>query len=238
MRKTVWTLAMAPLLLMGADLYMAGDSTLHSRKYVTAQHPETERCLGSWGDELENYVKPGVKVVDLAMSGCSTKSFIDQNRWAGLIAQVKPGDYVFIQFGHNDQKKNNPKVYAPAAGAYSDNIRRFVKEVRDKGGKPVLGTSMVRRFLGRDGKVNDGLEDYPETTRRLGKELGVPVVDMNAFTRKLVESTPQEETRLWYRASIDGKDWTHPTKLGAKVFAKAFVEDVKDNKLDLVEIFK
>lgn len=221
-----------------ANLYMAGDSTLHSRKVTKPGAGIEETCLGSWGDELENYVKPGVKIVNLAMSGRSTKSFIDEGRWDKLIKQVQSGDYVFIQFGHNDQKKNKPKVYAAADGAYRENLTRFAKEVRAKGGKPVFGTSMVRRTFDKQGKIRDGLGAYPETVRKLGKELGVPVVDMNAFTRKKVEATPQEESIKWYRASVNKTDFTHPTKEGAKVFAKLFVDDVKQNKLELAELFK
>jgi len=231
--------ASAALVSSAANLYMAGDSTLHSRKGVKPDASLEERCLGSWGDELENYVKPGVKIVNLAMSGRSTKSFIDEGRWDTLIKQVQPGDYVFIQFGHNDQKKDKPKVYAAADGAYRDNLIRFAKEVRAKGGKPVFGTSMVRRTLDKKtGKVHDGLGEYPETVRKLGKEIGVPVVDMNASTRALVEKTPPEESLKWYRASVNKTDFTHPTKDGAKVFAKLFVDQVKAEKLELAEIFK
>ena len=170
-----------------ADIYFAGDSTLHSRRYLeTRPYPEEERCLGSWCDELEHFLKPGVRIVNPAYSGTSTKSFRDEGRWAKLIAQVKPGDFVYIQFGHNDQKKD-PKRYAAADGAYKENLRRFAEEVRAKGGKPVFGTSLVRRCYrsSKDDRVADGLGKYPDAVRELGREMGVPVVDFNAFSRSL-----------------------------------------------------
>lgn len=229
---------LAALAGSAANLYMAGDSTLAPRGKVKPNAGIEETCLGSWGEELTNYVKSAVKVVDLAMSGRSTKSFIDEGRWDKLIQQVQPGDYVFIQFGHNDQKKNKPSVYAAVDGAYRDNLTRFAKEVRAKGAKPVFGTSMIRRTFDKDGKVHDGLGEYPNAVRKLGKELNVQVVDMNASTRALVEKTPKEESLKWYRACVNKTDFTHPTKEGAKVFAKLFVDQVKSEKLEIAELFK
>ena len=190
---------------LAADIFFAGDSTLHSRRYLDArEYPEEERRLGSWCDELEYFLKPGVKIANHAYSGTSTKSFRDEGRWAKLIAQVKPGDFVYIQFGHNDQKKD-PRRHAAADGAYRDNLRRFAEEVRAKGGKPVFGTSLVRRSYrgSKDDRVADGLGGYPDAVRSLGREMGVPVVDFNAFSRRLVESAGREESRKWYRAAFN-----------------------------------
>ena len=224
----------------GETLFFAGDSTLHSRRYLDErEYPEEERCLGSWCDELEYFTKPGVRIANHAYSGESTKSFISTGRWSKLIGQVKSGDFVYIQFGHNDQKKESPK-FAAADGAFRDNLRRFAEEVRAKGAKPVFGTPMVRRFYQEDfsNKVKNSLENYPDVVRALGVEMGVPVVDFNAFSRHLVESRTREESLSWYRAVLDKKDMTHPTKYGAKVFAQAFYAEVKRRKLELAGLFR
>ena len=219
-------------------VFFAGDSTLHSRVYSDWKSTNAEvRCLGSWCDELANYVKGDVRIRNYALSGLSTRSYLEDGHWELLVMQVNPGDFVYVQFGHNDQKRET-RHYAAADGAYRENLRRFASEVRARGGHPVFGTSMVRRIFGADGKVADGLGDYPETVRKLGRELDVPVVDFNAFSRALVEAADPATSLTWYRASVDGKDFTHPTKLGAKVFAKAFVEDVKSHDLELARIFR
>ena len=228
----------APFCAAAADIFFAGDSTLAPRKGIKADAPETERCLGSWCEALAPYLKQGVNMHNLAVSGRSTKSFIDEGRWGKLIAQVKPGDYVYIQFGHNDQKQKDPKRYVSAEGGFSDNLARFAAEVRAKGGRPVFGTPMVRRFYSKDGRIADGLGKYPDAVRNMGRKLDVPVVDMNAFTRRIIEGTPKETSLTWFRAVVDGKDMTHPTKLGAKVFAKAFVEEVRINGLEMATLFR
>ena len=220
----------------GRTLFFAGDSTLESRD---PHHDKPmEAVLGSWGDELKPFLKNGVRISNRAVSGMSTKSCIDTGTWKKLVDDIKPGDWVLVQFGHNDQKSNNPKVYAPAAGAYSDNLRRFAAEVRAKGGTPVFATSMVRRFIGKDGKVSDGLGEYPETVRRLGAELKVDVVDMNASTRAEVEHVRPDQSLAWYRAVADQSDYTHPTQAGAKVIARLFLKEVKERKLPIADLFK
>ena len=185
-------------------------------------------------------MKPGVRIVNLAYSGESTKSFRDKGTWAKLLAQVKAGDFVYVQFGHNDQKANEPKRFAAADGAYRDNLRFFAEQVRAKGGKPVFGTPMVRRFYAdKTGtKVADGLGAYPDAVRTLGREIGVPVVDFNAFSRQMVEQRTREETLPWYRAVVNKTDMTHLTKLGAKVFARAFYEEVRKRDLEIAGLFR
>ena len=226
-------------LMLATTLHFAGDSTLHSRKYLDLRdYPIEERALGSWCDELEHFLKPGNRINNLAFSGCSTKSFIDQGRWAKLIATVQPGDFVYLQFGHNDQKSFDKTVYAPAKGLFSENLTRFAAEIRAKGASPIFGTPMVRRFFTADGKVDDRLEDYPDTVRRLGEQIDVPVVDFNAFSRRMVETADKDESLAWYRAVVNGSDMTHPTKYGAKLFARAFRDEVKRGGYAFAELLR
>ena len=238
-------ITMVSLVILGfcaraTTLFFAGDSTLHSRKYISTDDTADTRCLGSWCDEIENVVHAHVNVVNLAYSGTSTKSFIDEGRWAELLSCVQAGDWVYIQFGHNDQKDNDLRRYAPAAGAYTENLKRFVADVRARHAYPVLGTPMARRFFRKDdpNRVQDGLHEYPDVVRRLGRELNVQVVDMNAFSRELIETTAKDETLTWFRAYVEGTDMTHPTVKGAKIIAKKFIEKVKGSGTDFAKLFR
>ena len=114
-------------------IYMIGDSTMANRNLKNPKNKER-----GWGMMLGSFF-PSDKVVvsNHAASGRSTKSFINEKRWARVVALIKPGDYVFIQFGHNDEKKENPKLYTEPGGTFDDNLRKFVNETRAKGGIPV-----------------------------------------------------------------------------------------------------
>ena len=118
-KKTGILLIMLLAFFIGAaetpQIFMAGDSTMCDRKSTVK--------MGGWGQLLRKYVKDGVVINNMAVSGQSSKSFIDSKRWSKLISRIKSGDYVIIQFGHNDQKKKDPKRYAVASSAYKDNLR-------------------------------------------------------------------------------------------------------------------
>jgi DNA sulfur modification protein DndE len=236
----------------GPTLLLAGDSTLDD--YRRKPHPP----YASWGTELEKSMKPGCKVDNYAKSGASTKSFIEAGHWAKLIAAVKPGDYVGIQFGHNDQKCSNKfyleKRFAPPDGLFKENVRKFVAEIRAKGGKPILMSPIVRGTFGKDGKLYDNpnkrgisLQSYRTAMRELSEELKADFVDMNQMTRDLMNRIGKEESMKFFVISTglikgkDGepaKDVTHPIPAGAQAFSRLFIDDVKARKLEVAELFK
>ena len=171
------------------------------------------------------------------MNGRSSKSFIDEGRWDKVIARVKKGDYVFIQFGHNDEKED-PKRHTDPGTTFDDNLRRFVNETRVKGGIPVLFNSIVRRNF-----VGDTLHDthgaYLESPRSVARELGVTFIDMNRITHNLVQGLGPEESKklfMWVApntvAAMPGgrEDNTHLNVYGgrqvARLAADAIVEAV------------
>ena len=236
----------------GPSLLLAGDSTLddHGRK------PNSP--YASWGTELEKSMKPGCKVNNFARSGASTKSFIESGQWAKLVAAIKPGDFVGVQFGHNDQKWSNQfyieKRFADPNGLFRENVRRFVAEVRAKGGKPILMSPIVRGTFGKDGKLTDrvdkkgiSLSSYAKAMRELSEELKTDFVDMNKLTHDLLEKVGKEESMKFFLISTgivkgkDGepsKDTTHPIAAGAEAFAKLFIDDVKSRGLEVAGMFK
>ena len=130
------------------SIYTIGDSTMANKKPEV--YPETGWCQG-----LQNYFDESVTVRNHAVNGRSTKSFIDEGRWQAVLDSLQPGDFVFIQFGHNDQKIQDSTRYTTPFGTYSENLERFVTETRAKGASPILFTSIVRSKFGDDGKLTD-----------------------------------------------------------------------------------
>src|SRR5262245_20181561 len=120
-------------------IYLAGDSTLAQKSFD--RRPET-----GWGEYLQiQFDAAKVRIENHAQNGRSTKSFIDEGRWQAIVGKLKKGDYVFIEFGHNDEKKEDPKRYAEARTDYQNNLIKFITEVRKQSAFPVLLTPVVRR---------------------------------------------------------------------------------------------
>ena len=158
-------------------ILLAGDSTV-------ADCPTQEFPMSGWGAQLPPHTYRWGSVHNFAKGGASTESFRDEGLWADLLAQAGPGDAVLIQFGHNDQKKQ----HLAARTGYAANLRTMVAEVLALGAAPLLCTSVERRhFLASPSSdvLEESLEDYPDVVRELGLELGVPVLDLNAWTRDL-----------------------------------------------------
>jgi lysophospholipase L1-like esterase len=155
-------------------------------------------------------------------------------------AKVKKGDFVIIQFGHNDQKKKNPQRYAAADGEFKDNLRKFINEVRAKGASPVLATSISRRAFGKDGKLTDrpNLREYANATIDIANEMKVPYVDLNTLTKDYLNEVGKEKSIELFYIFYDKKDNTHPTVKGGKAFAELFIQDVKKQNLEIAKLFK
>lgn len=212
-RITVWTI---------------GDSTMANK-----QNPEKNKEWG-WGMAFQQYFDSTfVKVDNRALNGRSTKSFIDEKRWQAVVDQLQPSDWVFIQFGHNDEKVDKPQVYADPDSAYKANLTRFVNETRAKGAFPVLLTSVVRRKFDDKGMLVDTHGKYPDAVRELAKSLKVPLIDMEKKTRLLVQKLGVEESKKLFMISTGKDDNTHFVQAGAEVVSKLVVDGVRENKSPL-----
>lgn len=230
--------------LSGADIYLCGDSTICNYKSKFAP-------LSGWGMALQNLCVDGVKVVNEGSSGATSRTIRIRGNWKRIIDNVRPGDYVVIQFGHNDQKKNTqkrPNIHCGLKTAYPANLTAFINEVRAKKAHPVLATSICRRTF-RKGKLVDGahLRDYCEAAIAVGKKENVPVIDMNKLTTKKVAALGDAGSRKIYNHLKPGespnwpkgrKDNTHLNATGAKIFAKIFVDEVKAQKLPMAALFR
>lgn len=159
-------------------VFLAGNSTVVD---------QAEEPYAAWGQMIPAFFKPSrVVVANYAESGETLKAFKRENRLAKILAQMKKGDYLFIEFAHNDQKPGGNHL--DPFTTYKQELKSYISEVRKKGGIPVLVTSMHRRNFDEQNRIINTLGDYPEAVRQVGKEDGVPVVDLNAMSKTLYEA--------------------------------------------------
>ncbi len=214
-------------------VYLAGNST------VTDQKTEP---WASWGQMLPCFFKPGkIAVANHAESGESLKRFEAENRLDKIVSTLKAGDYLMIQFGHNDQKPESSAYVAPFTG-YKEHLRIFIDAAREKGAFPVLVTPVQRRTFDAQGKIINSHGDYPEAMRQLARETGVPLIDLNAMSRQLFEAMGPEAAKKAFvhvpAGTFPGQaealaDDSHFSTYGAYELAKCIVQGIKINKIGL-----
>lgn len=160
-------------------IHLAGDSTVAPSDDGRTAGRADLPLLG-WGHVLAEFLDEPVH--NCAIGGATTRSFRDEGHWDRVTAELRPGDTVVIQFGHNDQKEPDDLA---AGGGYRERLAAFVADVRDAGARPVLATSVERRLFDDDGALRYSHGPYPSAVRALGHELDVPVIDLTVFTRWL-----------------------------------------------------
>ena len=200
-------------------VHLLGDSTM-ADKNIANGNPER-----GWGMVFENFVDPQVRVINYAKNGRSTKSAIDEGIWDHLMANLQAGDYVFVQFAHNDEKENSPDRYAAPWGAYQENLRRFIRETREKGATPVLLTPVARREFNM-GRFNpDSHGDYPAAMRAVAAETGTTLIDMTEATNAWIAEAGDMASRpyfMWIDPGVNPaypqgrQDNTHSNPRGAR----------------------
>ena len=214
-------------------VWLAGDSTMAQKQ--PDKRPET-----GWGEALQPcFDSSAVRIANRAMNGRSTRSFVAEGRWKAIVDSLKPGDYVFIQFGHNDEKVGTANYSSP--DDYRRNLLHFVDDVRAHGGHPVLFTPVVRRkFEGTH--LVDTHGAYPDAVRAAATEGHVPLVDMTRASAELVEPLGPDSSRtLWlqlepgananYPAGVH--DDTHFNPRGAERMAGLALDALGALHLDL-----
>lgn len=222
-------------------IYMVGDSTM-AFKPDTAISPER-----GWGQMLPQFFNNDVTIYNHAVNGRSTKSFINEGKWKAVLEQLQPGDYVFVQFGHNDQKYKDSLRYTNPYTGYRRNLVKFVTESRAKSAIPVLFTSIVRRHFNEFGTLTDTHGAYPLVVRMVANEYKVPLVDLQMMSEDLVNSLGREKSKEYYLWTKPGEypkypkgkeDNTHFTVKGATAMARLAVEGLQDTDLPLVKYIK
>ena len=203
-------------------IHLMGDSTM-AEKDLTGGNPER-----GWGMMFPNFVDNEFQVVNYAQNGRSTKSFIDRGLWDKVYGALQPGDYVFIQFGHNDAKADDPERYAPAFGAYQDNLRTFIRGVRAKGAIPVLLTPVARRWF-KNGQLDRNCHtDYPAAMKQVAREEGVTLLDMTTKTLDWLEGLGDEPSKAYFMISTGKDDNTHTIARGARKVTELVCEALQE----------
>ena len=187
-------------------IYYIGDSTVQFNKIDT--YPQT-----GMSQVLSLFTAEGVTVHPHGKNGRSTKSFLEEGRFEPVRQELSPGDVLLIQFGHNDEKIQDPTRYTEAFGAYQDNLRYFIAEARKKGAHPVLITPIARRLFAADGTFLPGSHgDYPEAVRQVGLQEKVPVADLTSVTESFLARLGDEASRPLFVWPVDN---THLKPEGA-----------------------
>lgn len=222
--------------VISADIHMAGDSTM-------ANYGQDVAPVAGWGMYVQELVKPGVKVYNYARSGTTTRSF-RKHFWNRLLARVKPGDFVFIQFGHNDGGKSQ----IDPDGEYQDNLRKCIAEVRARKGIPVLLTQTPYcEFKNGQIRNRDYQQRYIDAVRKVAGEEKAELLDHNAIMiEKLVPLGKEEAAKLYlnlkkgeYPAFPNGKrDICHLRDRGGRFFARGAAEYAFRHKLAVSALFK
>lgn len=232
----------------GAKLYVVGDST--AAVYGNDRYPRT-----GWAQKLQNYFSDNT-VVDLALSGRSSKSFKAEKNYETLQNELKPGDYLIVQFGHNDSKKDDAARYTDPSGdrftegSYKKSMYEYIELARDKGANPILATSISRRQTS-----DSSLEQYVKATKELGEELDIPVLDLYGCTNSYINNVGVEEAKSMfnyvkvndsrfindpeyaastYKTTADA-DNTHINKYGADIISQWATEEMKRLGMPLAE---
>lgn len=199
-------------------IYLLGDSTVCDQPLDP---------YNSWGQMLTRFFTPGVAIANHAESGESLKSSRGARRLEKVLSLIKPGDFLFLQFGHNDMKEKGEGI--GAFTSYKTDLKMFVAEARKRGATTVLVTSMHRRTFDANGKITNSLGDYPEAVRQLAREETLPLIDLNAMSKALYEALGPERSGLLFKEG----DGTHHSNYGSYELAKCIVEGIKANQLPI-----
>ncbi len=202
-------------------IFLIGDSTCANKNPYDA--PET-----GWGQVLPELFSTAVEIQNHAVNGRSTRSFRNQGLWKKVYDQLHKGDYVFIQFGHNDQKESDTTRYAAAQTDYRKNLIRYIEETQAKGATPVLFTPVMRRKFDENGKFVDQHGEYPVVVREIAKQYNITLIDMHASSQKVIEQHGVEGSKKIFMNVAAGiyakfpkgiEDNTHFTAYGARLMA-------------------
>jgi len=217
-------------------IFLAGDSTCAIKE--TKAYPET-----GWGMPFVNFWDSTVTVVNRAKNGRSTKTFISEGLWKSIVDEAREGDYVIIQFGHNDESKDKGERYA-TPDTFKMNLTRFIKETREKKATPILFTPVSRRKFDKDGNALETHKEYSALVKEVASETGVLLVDLDEKSRLLYQQFGEENSKLLFMQLKPGEhpnypegreDNTHFNELGARLIAQLILKELKSLNIELTE---
>ncbi|MEJ6980027.1 rhamnogalacturonan acetylesterase [Pedobacter sp. P351] len=218
-------------------VYLIGDSTVCTQ-------PVSQAPVTGWGTPFAVFFDKTVKVENHARGGRSTRTFISENRWQPIADALKPGDYVFIQFGHNDEAKEPQyRERYTSPGDYRKNLVRFISESRAKQSKPVLVTPVSRRKFNTEGKAMKTHIEYSKVVEEVAAEYKVPMIDLDKRSRELYDFFGVDGSKALFNISEAGSnpqfpdgvnDGTHFSEYGARLLAEVVLDEMKKANVDLI----
>lgn len=217
-------------------VYLIGDSTMSIKE--TKAYPET-----GWGMPFVYFFDSSIEVDNRAKNGRSTRTFISENRWQPVADNLQEGDYVLIQFGHNDESKEKTDRYTTPE-QFKINLTKFVTETKSKKANPILITAVARRKFDTTHHIVDGHGVYTQIVRELAKELDVPMIDLQKSSTQLLEKMGEENSKLLFLQLEknehpnypEGKvDNTHFNEFGARKMAQLVLKELISLNLELTK---
>ena len=200
-----------------ATVFYIGDSTVTYNRIDSWPQQGMSNALGL-------YLKEGVTLSPHGRNGRSTKSFLDEGAFDAVIQKMQAGDFLLIQFGHNDEK-DDPLRHTDPQTSYKENLSFFIRRAREKGAYPVLITSIARRLFDEAGNFRPGSHGlYPDAVRELGKELNVPVADLTSITEEYLARVGDNPSKGWF---MWPKDNTHLKPEGAMIMASFLAQELR-----------
>lgn len=222
-------------------VYIAGDSTVTDQPAEYPYNPSSTYC--GWGQMLPLFLENGIAVSNHAQSGSTTQDFMDIN-WTAFKDKIKKGDYLIIEFGHNDQKISSLDAY----GGYADNLRCYVNFARECGATPVLCSPINRIIFQEDGTLLNLLGEYRNAVKSVAEEMNVPFIDLWSRTTEYFEAAgPVKAWRFFWGNGTD-RDYTHTNDIGGNIVARFAAQEmikqgvkiadfIKKDKIDVEPVF-
>lgn len=208
-------------------VHLAGDSTLSEKELK--DYPET-----GWGVPFAVFFEPSITVVNHAKNGRSTRTFLEEGRWDTILTNLNAGDYVFIQFGHNDESEHKKDRYTTPE-EYQANLSRFIRDVRSKHAEPILLSPITRRYFNSDGSIKE-THPYAPLCRSVAQNESVTFLDMEAITREYFQELGEELSALRFMHIPAGlhpnypngvRDDTHLNQMGAREVAQLVLAELR-----------
>jgi lysophospholipase L1-like esterase len=219
-------------------VYLIGDSTM-------CLYPQNRAPITGWGMPFANYFDNTVQIENRARGGRSTRTFLSEGLWQPVVDSLKEADYVFIQFGHNDEAKEPQYAarYTPVPD-YKMNLAKFIAETREKKAIPILVTPVSRRNFDKDGTAKETHTDYTKAVFEVGEQYQVPVIDLDKKSRELYQSLGPEYSKTLFMSLDTGehpnypdgqRDNTHFNDFGARKIAEIVLNELKSQHIELAD---
>jgi lysophospholipase L1-like esterase len=208
-------------------LYLAGDSTC--QHYIAG---ETQQA--GWGTYIGEYLKPEASIVNRAIGGRSSKSFLAEGRLKQIMEEIGQGDWLLVQLGHNDSTKEKPERYTEPFSEYKGYLKQYADAVRERGAHPLFITPVARLHFEGGRFIND-FPDYCLTMKKLAAEEGVPLIDLMDLSLQHFTGVGYDEVFTYFMISVNGTDCTHFTEKGARLTAGLVAQGIRRLEIALSE---